>query len=209
MKKAFLLSSLITTLSAALAQESFEKTEIVNKPDLKLEVKQNSFENKVIKEDVKEQSSYPYFKIGTTITVQNIGFGYRSHNIEKRRANDVALNLNTILLGLGIEGGKFFPSFKYSYLWYKEPVLHSSYFGLGFEALLFAKAFKTIPNFELFWGKERNSVHFTQFGINVIPAAGIVFFTPIAIFQKNHSKDWAALGAVVSTTLAFSYTIGF
>ncbi|NGX63414.1 MAG: hypothetical protein KR126chlam6_00826 [Candidatus Anoxychlamydiales bacterium] len=208
MKKFYCILFIFLSISAILfAEETF-------KEDVIPEINQKPLAELDMKEIQNLKDSYFYVKLGSTILVQNIGLGYRSRNLKSCRGNDLTFNLHAPLLGLGKDNKSFMPSFKYSYLKYKDSVIHSSYFGVGFEMGIWMQTHGRIvkgyiPNIELVWGKEREAFHFSQFGINVVPAAGAVILASAGIIEGGQSAGWGALFAAAATSVSFSYTIGF
>jgi len=216
MKKFYCTLFIFLSISAILfAEETFKAEESFKKEELSSEITQKSLAELDTKEIQKLKDSYFYVKLGSTVLVQNIGFGYRAHNIKSCRGNDLAFNFHAPLLGLGKNNNSFMPSFKYSYLKYRDSVIHSSYFGIGFEMGVWMQTHGQrikgyIPNIELVWGKEREAFHFSQFGINVVPAVGGVILASTGIIEGGHQAvGWGALFAAAAASVSFSYTIGF
>ncbi len=206
----------LTSSAILVAEEPFQKSdalpEVTEQALDKIELNEQD-----LKEIVKPKDSYYYLKLGASPLVQNVGFGHRSRDIKKRRANDFTVNCHAFLLGLGKRNDLFLPSFKYSYLKYKDPIIRSSYFGVGYELCVLLKTSHgrilrtVIPNIELVWGSERDNFHFSQFGINLLPTAVVIYLATMGALGErgSDSAGFAFLGAVASSAAAISYTIGF
>ena len=87
-------------------------------------------------------------------------------------------------------------------------MVHSSYFGVGCEFITSMKSRGApIPNIELVWGKEKENMRFSQFGINLLPLAMGASFSSMA--SAMGAPELGVVGLLASTSIGFSYTVGF
>lgn len=198
-----LISSVLFSEDFSKSEESFSKL--------------NNYEFPKIKDSELEKikNKYLYFKVGATPFVGNIGFGQRNHDILECKGSDLAFNVHFCPFVLYSNQNCFYTSIKYSFLKYKKPLINSSYFGVGYELGSFLDftdhgiTLVPIPNIELVWGKELKSNHFSQFGINLVPAvAGLALV--IADNGQGHFPGLErTIGIIAISGLSFSYTFGF
>lgn len=166
---------------------------------------------------LKEQ--YNYRKFSGSIFYQNIGFGWRTHNITEQTGDDLSLNSNLLLWSIPLASTLVaLPSIKYTYLMYKEPKPESQYFGIGVEGFVpiavgAENGIKVpLPNVEVVWGKERSNHHHSQFGVNLLP---IGVFIGASIQELSHPQGmfspWITILNAGAMTLpaTFSYTVSF
>jgi len=163
-------------------------------------------------ENISELSnSFFYYKIGSSLLSQNVGIGYRTRDFTKCKGTDYSLNCHAFLYQKNHEC--FFPSFKVSFLRYKNSKVDSSYSGTGIEIITLGSPNSfPIPNIELIWGSEwkERSVSFSQLGINLTPA----FISILGIYTRltNHGiyfEGFNFIIAGISSAGIVSYTIGF
>lgn len=155
--------------------------------------------------------NYGYFKFSTSVLFQQIGYGRRSRNLDNLKGRDWSINARLCLFGINNDG--FLPSFKYSFLKYANSSPNSSYWGIGGELIAITewkgRFDGVLPNIEIFWGKEREKIHFTQFGINLLPAATCLVYSCMGIREMGRGENWASLGALASALIICEFTFGF
>ena len=168
-----------------------------------------------------QTDSYNYVKVGSSLLVQNVGIGKRKRDITRKVGRDYSINSNFITAAPLVGSLVAFPSFKYTRLNYAETTPDSRYSGYGFELMLPIVAnrsgmggFMPLPNVELVWGKEESADRFSQFGLNLLPAASFVAGTGLALFGKRTgwimSDHKAGLGTMaIAGSVMVSYSVGF
>jgi len=181
--------------------------------------KQETVKSETIEENIqnpenllnKKPNVYGYFKLGSSFLIQNIGVGSRYHNFETYKGHDLSFNMHVILCGMGKRNDIFLPSLKYDFLKYK--LDNSQYFGIGGEIGLVAKYKGGVesfyPNIELIWGKERKQLRFTQFSINLLPAAASVVGLIFTTFGSGNERNAGFVVSVLGALTAIEYTIAF
>lgn len=201
-KKHYLLLIFLLMTSIVFCEEKLTKKDFFSKLN----------KDEFINED---KTKYSYFKVGSTPLLQNLGFGHREHDIQKRQGKDLAFNVHFYSPTIFKKYENFiYPSLKYSFLKYRKPVIDSSYYGLGFELAAFVylhdmKFIGPIPNIEFVWGKELKSHHFSQFGINLVPAVGGLILIASDNGKGSFPGLQRTLGLVSLAGLGISYTFGF
>jgi len=214
-KNFYCLLIIFLSISArVLPEETFETVDVIQQESPLAKLALTEKEKEKIKEDEKIKDSYGYIKLGAIVLAPNIGVGYRERNLKTCNGNDLTLNCHIPLFWLGKKVDYFMPSVKYTYLKYRDSHIHSSYFGIGAELGLWMSIHgKTIrgiiPNIELVWGKERENLRFSQFGINIFPAVIGLAFTTYAIAEGRHAVEAVGVGALATSIISVSYTVGF
>ncbi len=148
--------------------------------------------------------SYGYGKFGTSFLFQNFGFGKRYHNFANYWGQDLSFNVRLLWMGIN---GVVIPNIRYEYLFYRKDNI--SYFGVGGEVgcSVCSSLFAVYPNVELIWGQEREKVRFTQFSINLAPAAFAL--VGIAVATTSDTRGYGIAFALAGLAATFEYTIGF
>lgn len=165
-------------------------------------------------------STYSYFTVGSGLLMHKIGAGWRYRNCDTCKGSDVSVNMHfsmpMTLNDFNPYRPPILPSLKYTSLYYRDNSPTSRYFGISYEALLIpldpksGLPFLPLPNLGLIWGKERETVRFSQLQFNIFPAIGCILGAGILLTPDGDYDH--LLGATLvlgcATTL-FSYNVAF
>lgn len=189
-------------------------TEELEKTDQPLEeVFQEDPESAFEEDQFIEPSSHFYFKVGTSIAYQEIGFGKRFTDLSVGSGHDFAFNIKISPL---LSTRYTLPSLEYAWLFYETPsraVDYYKYSGIGLEvgALMEKNHFRgPIPNPKIVWGKEYTSGRFSQWSLNLIPTVFFVFVVKDLVTKKIKTHNKLAYGLpIIPLSCMFEYSIGF
>lgn len=162
--------------------------------------------------DMKNRLSYGYFKVGANPFIQNIGIGKRFY-VNSTSSFDISFNLYASSLLFYNNEYILMPSLKYSYLKYNNGKNRGSYKGIGYELGIYTNLTdKTlipipIPNIEFIWGKERESIKFSQLSLNLAPIAVGIWASTVVYVYYSSAPILSYLALTGAS--AISYTIGF
>ena len=111
-----------------------------------------------------------------------------------------------------------FPSIKYSSLKYKDSTPTSEYYGIALECGFIINKYSLasppgvffIPNLGVIWGKERENMRFSQFQLNVIPAAVLMAGIGLSLLSPDRlGRSVGGFVTVLSTSVLLDYSIAF
>ena len=162
-------------------------------------------------------STYSYFSVGSGLVMQHVGIGERSKNFDTCKGSDMSLNVYfsiPMTLNESLHNTYYaFPSFQYTYLNYRDNSPTSRYFGVSCEGILLINQiypyFFPIPNLGLIWGKERETVRFSQLQLNIFPAVGCILGAGIFFSSTGFDSLFGAFLVLNGGATLLSYDIAF
>lgn len=215
MKKLFCSLFILLISSSGFSDTNFKEPE-ENTPKVN-SLNYTHFKRKEIAKDemfldMKNKLSYGYFKVGANPFIQNIGVGKRSY-VNSTTSLDVSGNLYVSALALYDNKYVFMPSFKFSSLKYINRKESKSYSGVGYELGVYTDIshhrFIPIPNIEFIWGKERESIKFSQLSLNLTPLVAGVAVTTFEYAFGGRANDNILAYLALTGAAALTYTVGF
>jgi len=200
MKFGYLIAFFVTIGSIVYSEESEQE------PQPLIEVFKEDSELSLQQDQITEKSSHFYFKIGTSIAYQVIGFGGRLRDLHAGYGHDLSFNIKAIPF---ISTKYIFPSLEYTWLMYDNPFTDTyKYSGIGLEiSTVLSKHSKLIPipNPKIVWGKEYPNGKFSQWSLNIIPT--IVF--GLLVLKVIEEKTNYIYYSLVPLSSMFEYSFGF